>query len=162
MAFTTKCEVCGENINKWETLSVWQSVINGGIIECKKCKARYKSKFKTAWCNGKLRLENIVAGCVAVATFAIYLLWQWLSTPATREITIWDKALRRDESIANMELYLKMNKMQDELNGIDTFWFFVLGAVIFVILFRVVMIYVTPLRKIEGKDEEFFDIRQKD
>ena len=25
MAFITKCEVCGENINKWDTLSAWQN-----------------------------------------------------------------------------------------------------------------------------------------
>lgn len=162
MAFSTKCEVCGENINKFNTLSVYQSVISGGIIECKHCKARYKSKFKTAWCNGKAGLENIVAVCVAVVGFALYLLWQWISKPTPREISIWDKALGRDEAIANMELYLQMNRMQDELNGIDSIWFVVLGAVIFMILFRVVMIYFTPLRKIEGKDEDFFDIRQKD
>ena len=162
MAFTTKCEVCGEHINKFETLSVYQSVISGGIIECKHCKTRYKSKFKTTWCNGKVGLESIVAVCVAVLGFALYLLWQWISTPTPREISIWDKALRRDEDLMNMELLLQMSRIQDELNSIDPFWFIIFGAVIFLILFRIVMIYYIPLRKIESKDENFFDIRQKD
>lgn len=35
MGFHAKCEDCGNDMHKiWDTLSSWQSVMSGGIVEC--------------------------------------------------------------------------------------------------------------------------------
>ncbi|CAM2905270.1 hypothetical protein [Helicobacter burdigaliensis] len=67
MAFSEKCEVCGQEIDKSETLSVFQSFVEGGIIECKNCKTRYKSKYKTSFFDGLLPMNAaMVIGIIVV------------------------------------------------------------------------------------------------
>lgn len=169
MGFSTKCEACGENLNKFETLSVYQSVINGGIIECKKCKARYKSKFKTAWCNGVVGLESIVFLCAVVVAIAIEPIWRWISKLTAKEPNFAEKMYMQYKAQSrsfgdtveqiNSQLLQTINAIENRENF---FWYCLFGVFIFIILFRVAMTYYIPLRKIEGKDEDFFDIRQKD
>lgn len=73
MGFHAKCEDCGNDMHKvWDTLSTWQSVMSGGIVECKHCKARYKSKYKTSFFDGLVPLD-----VVFVPIFAVFFLVFW-------------------------------------------------------------------------------------
>lgn len=73
MAFTEKCVECGEEVDKSESLSVFQSFLDGGIIECKKCKTRYKSKYKTAVLDGLIPISIIAVIMIVVVDFLLSL-----------------------------------------------------------------------------------------
>lgn len=73
MGFHAKCEDCGNDMHKtWDTLSTWQSVMSGGIVECEHCKARYKSKYKTSFFDGLVPLDMVF-----VPVFAVFFLVFW-------------------------------------------------------------------------------------
>ena len=67
MSFDFECEVCKKLVNKTPyKLSMSQHITNGGIIECKECKARYKSKFRTSFLYDTIGLGSVfvVALCI--------------------------------------------------------------------------------------------------
>ncbi|TEY00902.1 hypothetical protein [Campylobacter sp. US33a] len=74
MAFTQKCEECGEEIDKTESLSIFQSFLEGGVVECKKCKMRYKSKYKTAVLDGMIPIFAVVVIMIVVVDLLLFLL----------------------------------------------------------------------------------------
>lgn len=68
MAFKIKCENCESAIHKvWDTLSFYQTITDSGIVECKKCKTRYKSKYKTSFFDGRVRLASSIMIILLIA-----------------------------------------------------------------------------------------------
>ncbi|MDY4399623.1 hypothetical protein [Helicobacter bilis] len=77
MAFKIKCESCGGRIHKiWDTLSFYQSITDGGIVECKQCKARYKSKYQTSFFDGRVKLASSI-----IIILLIAFAWNDFSLP---------------------------------------------------------------------------------
>lgn len=118
MAFTQKCEECGEEIDKTESLSIFQSFLEGGIVECKKCKTRYKSKYKTAVLDGMIPIAAIAVIIIVVADFLLLLVGITLGNT-------------------------------------------ILPTLVLLALYKILGTYFMPLKKIDKKDEQFFDIKDK-
>ncbi|MBZ7935785.1 hypothetical protein H2279_03910 [Campylobacter sp. B0100352/1] len=118
MAFTQKCEECGEDINKTESLSIFQSFLEGGIIECKKCKTRYKSKYKTAVLDGMIPIFAIVVIAIMVVDLLLFFVG----------VT---------------------------LKGM------IIPTLVLFVLYNILGTYLMPLKKIDKKDELFFDIKDE-
>ena len=61
MSFKVKCENCDNALDKvFDALSIYRGIMSGGIVECKNCKARYKSKYKTSFFEGLVPLDIVV------------------------------------------------------------------------------------------------------
>lgn len=74
MSFDFPCEVCGKEISKTnQKLSMWQNLADGGVIECKECKTRYKSQFNTSYFHGIIGFGSLIVGVLCILWFILMM-----------------------------------------------------------------------------------------
>ncbi|RDU59973.1 hypothetical protein CQA53_11150 [Helicobacter didelphidarum] len=164
MALKVECENCGYKIHKvWDTLSIYQTITDGGIVECKNCKTRYKSKYKTSFFNGYVRLSS----SIFFILFIIFMLndfsfpFSFEQEPAPDVKTMYKKLtgieLEKPNFFSPTEQD-KWNKFGAKLLTDDTKFYkeiltTILAMICFVAIFNilnVIAIFFIPLRRISA------------
>lgn len=175
MAFKIKCESCGGRIHKiWDTLSFYQSITDGGIVECKQCKARYKSKYQTSFFDGHVRLASsmLIILLIIFALNDFSLPFSFKQEPTDLR-TVYAKVTGTELPQSNFFSPIEqdkwdkfsMNLLIDNTNPYKEILTTILSILFFVVAFNIlnaIVIFFMPLRGIDANDELFWDIKQKD
>lgn len=173
MAFKIKCESCGGRIHKiWDTLSFYQSITDGGIVECK---ARYKSKYQTSFFNGHVRLASSMLIILLIIFFALNdfsLPFSFKQEPTDLR-TVYAKVTGTELPQSNFFSPMEQDKwntiglelLADNANPYGNILITILSIIAFVATLNIlnfIVIFFMPLRRIDANDELFWDIKQKD
>ncbi|TLD79708.1 hypothetical protein [Helicobacter trogontum] len=176
MAFKIKCESCGSTIHKvWDTLSFYQTITDGGIVECKQCKARYKSKYQTSFFDGRVKLASSIMIILLIAfawnDFSLPFSFKQEPTPDLR--TMYAKLTGTELPQSNFFLPMEQDEwntiglelLADNANPYGNILITILSIIAFVAALNIlnfIVIFFMPLRRIDVNDESFWDIKQKD